>query len=105
MRFFCVSLQRNLKGLLYLISRYGVIAIPVGRKTRNIKSWVFRGGVVLVLLGSFFTILSVPLFPIDNGKKALLGSGFSGLIDLKFLITSRWANVDFCPSLSEDFRR
>ena len=66
---------------------------------------MFRGGVVLVLLGSFFTILSVPLFPIDNGKKALLGSGFSGLIDLKFLIASRWAKVDFRPSLSEDFRR
>ena len=51
----------------------------------------------------FFSILSVPLFLIDDGKKALLGSVFSGLIDLEFLITSRWANVDFRPLPSEDF--
>lgn len=102
MRFFCVSLQRILRGLRYLISRYGVIAIQVGRKTRNVKSRVYRGGVDLVFRVFFDTLISA--FAIDDGKKALLGSGFSSLIDLVFLIMSRWANVDSRPLPSDDFR-
>lgn len=41
------------------------------------KPWLFRLGIVLILLSGvcFFTMLSVPFFPLSDGKKAMLGGG------------------------------
>lgn len=41
------------------------------------KPWLFRIGVILILLSGvcFFTMLSVPFFPIRDGQKAILGGG------------------------------
>ena len=46
-------------------------------KTKSPKPWLFRLGVFLVLLSGvcFFTMLSVPFFPIGDGQKAVLGGG------------------------------
>ena len=41
------------------------------------KPWLFRLGVFLILLSGvcFFTMLSVPFFPMGDGGKAILGGG------------------------------
>ena len=44
---------------------------------RRPKPWLFRLGVLLILLSGvcFFTMLSVPFFPLSDGRKAMLGGG------------------------------
>ncbi|MCG8601251.1 MAG: hypothetical protein MI807_14005 [Verrucomicrobiales bacterium] len=50
---------------------------PSEDKTGKRKPWLFRLGVGLILLSGvcFFTMLSVPFFPLGDGQKAMLGGG------------------------------
>ena len=50
---------------------------PDPKEEKQTKPWLFRLGVILILLSGvcFFTMLSVPFFPISDGKKAMLGGG------------------------------